>query len=109
MTDKIVNREDLPKDYTEMMKTESHHNHSIIVKNGVYRWEENSYINSLVDDIGLNELIMLLQLLDYNKNSEIYRKLYRCMGYSLSGYWDVFYWDVNNDLESEYKPNGKYS
>jgi hypothetical protein len=40
----------------------------------------------------------------YTKNSEIYRKLYRDMGYSLSGYWEVFYWDVNNEKVDEYNP-----
>jgi hypothetical protein len=32
-----------------------------------------------------------------NKNSEEVRKLYRDMGYSLSGYWEIFFWEVNNE------------
>jgi len=27
------------------------------------------------------------------------------MGYSLFGYWEVFYWDANNDIADEYEPN----
>ena len=26
------------------------------------------------------------------------------MGYSLGGYWEVFYWEVNNELAHKYKP-----
>jgi hypothetical protein len=39
----------------------------------------------------------------YDKNSEVYRKLYRDIGYSLEGYWEIFYWEVNNPIASEYK------
>lgn len=36
------------------------------------------------------------------KNSEVYRKLYRDMGYSLYGYWEI-----NNEDAGEYIPNTK--
>lgn len=46
--------------------------------------------------LDLNKVIVFLLKKGYDQNSEIYRKLYRDLGYSLSGYFDVFYWDMNN-------------
>ena len=37
-------------------------------------------------------------------NSEMWRKLYRDLGYSLFGYWEIFYWEANNEKAAEYKP-----
>lgn len=99
----IVERKDLPEGYQEMMKTESHHDHKIVSINGVLRWEENPAVNSLLEHISLNDLCPLLCVMGFGKNSEVYRKLYRDMGYSLSGYWEVFYWGMNNDDYAEYK------
>ena len=99
----IIKREDLPEDYTEMMITESHHDHEIVMVNGVIRWKACSVTNSLLGDISLNDLIPLLHVLGYDENSEIYRQLYRNMGYSLSGYWEVFYWEMNNEDACLYK------
>jgi hypothetical protein len=31
--------------------------------------------------------------------------MYRDMGYSLFGYWEMFYWEINNNIAHEYKPN----
>lgn len=98
-----VAREELPEDYREMMQTETHHDHKIVCINGVYRWEEDYFVDKQLERISLNDLIPLLHVLGYGKNSEIYRRLYRCMGYSLSGYWEVFYWDVNNEDVDDYK------
>ncbi len=64
-------------------------------------------VDNLIDVMNLNHIVMLLIYLGYNKNSEIYRKLYRDMGYSLYGYWEIFYWEVNNPDYAEYKPNTK--
>jgi hypothetical protein len=38
------------------------------------------------------------------KNDESVRKLYRDMGYSLSGYWEIFYWEMNNEDADQYRP-----
>jgi len=103
----IVKREDLPEDYTEMMAAETHHDHEIVLVGDVIRWKENPIVNALLKELSLNFLCPLLGELGYGKNSEVYRKLYRDMGYSLSGYWEVFYWDWNNEDCAEYKqPKG---
>jgi len=45
---------------------------------------------------------LMFMKMGLTKNSEPVRKLYRDMGYSLSGYWEIFYWDVNNEEAEDY-------
>ena len=104
---KTVERKDLPEEYSEMMKSEAHHNHEIVLVDGILRWKEDGTTKKLLERISLNDLCPLLDNLGYGKNSEIYRKLYRNMGYSLSGYWEVFYWDWNNEDCAEYRQPAK--
>ena len=105
--EKKINREDIDIDWiNEMLETESHHDHEILeTSNGILRWKENPVINFLVDNYDLNDIVCKLFNKGYTKNSELYRKLYRDMGYSLYGYWEVFYWDANNVDAENYKPN----
>ncbi len=96
----------LDKSYSDMLKKEKHHNHEIIQdEHGSFRWKENPSVNKILERISLNDLCPLLYHLGYDKNSEVYRKLYRDIGYSLSGYWEIFYWEGNNDEANEYVPN----
>ena len=95
--------------YREIMEKENHHKHKIIVdKNGTYRWKADEFIdfafnNNLID---LNDIVIEFHKNGIDKNSEIYRKLYRDLGYSLSGYWEIFYWESNNSIANEYKKSG---
>jgi len=99
-----LNRTELPKDYADMMKTEDHHQHEIIRdKHGTIRWKEDSFIRRLTDNCSLNNICAGFHANGGDKNTESYRELYRKMGYSLSGYWEIFYWDMNNDIADEYK------
>lgn len=105
--ERIVTREEiLEKDednfYADVLKHEEHHNHELIEVDGVWRWKSNESIDKLVDKLGLNDLVLFLRLMGYDKNSEFYRHMYRCMGYSLHGYWEIFYWDANNEDASAY-------
>jgi hypothetical protein len=106
--EKTVTRTEASKSWAEfrkMLKTERHHKHEIIRdSDGVLRWKENPHVRKLLENISLNDLCPLLYHLGHGKNSETYRKLYREMGYSLGGYWEVFYWEVNNELAHKYKP-----
>lgn len=105
MTIQIVDRKDLPEDYIEMMETEQHHQHVIVRDdNGVLRWKEDPFINRLVDACNLNNIIAGFNVMGINKNQEVYRELYRRLGYSLCGYWEIFYWDVNNPIANQYVP-----
>ena len=101
----IISRKELPSDYDKMMKTEQHHQHEIIMdKHGTIRWKEDSFIRKFTDDCSLNDIVMGFHSKGNDKNTESYRELYRKMGYSLSGYWEVFYWNMNNDIAGEYEP-----
>lgn len=93
------------EDYKEIILKEwMYHQHPIMVDgNGTLRWKKTLQIDSLISKCGINELFLLLEIVGYGKNSEVYRKLYREMGYSLCGYWEVFYWEMNNEEASEYK------
>ena len=88
------------EEYKLIVDTEIHHNHEIIKdKNGILRWKENKTVSFLFDNnmLDLNNIIINMYNKGYNKNSEEYRQLHRDLGYSLSGYWEIFYWEVNNE------------
>lgn len=107
---KIINREEIKEDlYREILDVETHHEHPIIEdEQGTLRWKKNEYVREIIDEkISLNDLLPMLCFMGYDKNSEVYRKLYRDMGYSLYGYWEVFYWVMNNEKASDYIPNTK--
>lgn len=106
---KIVSRDKIKeKEYRLILDTETHHDHEIIEdENGVLRWKPNLNVCKITERLSLNDIIPLFYYLGYGKNSEIYRKLYRDIGYSLFGYWEIFYWNVNNEEANEYKPNLK--
>lgn len=111
MTDKkYANREEVKTicdDYKLILDTESHHDHKIIMDGQTPRWEKSPIVSELVCKMGINDFVFTLSLLGYGKNSEVYRKLYRDLGYSLSGYWEVFYWDLNNEDAGDYRPQGE--
>jgi len=95
------------KDYREMLKKEKHHKHEIIEdEHGTYRWKANPTVRDLIGGkLNLNDIWILFNAMGYTKNSEVMRQMYRDMGYSLSGYWEIFYWEMNNENADEYVPN----
>lgn len=100
----ILDRKHIKKisdNYKEVLDREKHHNHELVMVNGIIRWKENENLRS----IDINKVIEIFYELGYDKNSEVYRKFYRDLGYSLSGYWEVFYWEVNNEDQNEYRPS----
>ena len=103
---KIIKRNKITEEtYREILDVETHHDHEIYEDNeGKLHWKENPKTREILSKISLSDLCQLLNALGYGKNSEVYRKLYRDMGYSLSGYWEIFYWEVNNEDASEYVP-----
>jgi hypothetical protein len=104
-TCKTINRNHpIVNSYQEIFNAESHHSHEIIEdENAIVRWKPNLKIKKYYENISLNDLLPLLDAIGYGKNSEVYRKLYRDIGFSLSSYSDVFYEPVNNDVNN-YKP-----
>ena len=98
---KTISREEvalIDEDYKLIVDKEWHHDHEIITDDhGTIRWKENPKVREIIDKGILNDLWYLFHTMGLNKNSEEVRKLYRDMGYSLSGYWEIFYWEVNNE------------
>lgn len=102
----IINRNEITDEtYREILDVETHHEH-IIYKDeyGTLRWKEDNAVREMVDKIGLNDICQLFDSLGLNRNSELIRKMYRDMGYSLFGYWEIFYCEANNDIANEYVP-----
>lgn len=87
-----------------MLLTEQHHDHEIVVVDGLARWKENPGVREVVDMCDLNNMIEDMEKKGIGRNDERYRRLYRNMGYSLRGYWEVFYWSMNNEDAEEYRP-----
>lgn len=104
----IVTRESLMdvENYKEIFDIEFHHNHEVIKDgNGTVRWKADPFIQKMIPGtMNLNDLwYIMFHSMGLTKNSEQVRKLYRDMGYSLSGYWEIFFWEMNNELSPEYR------
>jgi len=102
-----INREHLTEEWCrEILDVEIHHSHEIVKdEDGTLHWKSNPDVLRFKEKNSLNDLIPLFQNMGYGKNSEVYRKLYRDMVYSLFGYWEIFYWEVYNPLANKYVPN----
>ena len=107
----VIPRSEIQEDiYRDILDKETHHNHEIIVEHKlqdgepIFRWKPNPVVSRHLQHIHLSELLGLLRAMGFGKNSEVYRKLYRDMGYSLFGYWEIFYWEVNNEEAAQYTP-----
>jgi hypothetical protein len=103
---KEINRKDLENDdlYGEIMRKESHHDHKIIDCDGRPRWKEDPKVSELVEAMGgLNNIVRFFFAMGITKNDEVWRKLYRDIGYSLYGYWEIFYWEMNNEDAADYR------
>ena len=89
--------------YAEVLEQEIYHGHRIIRDNhGTMRWEQfpdrEKEIMSIFGASDLNDLFSR----GATKNNPLIRELYRCIGYSLSGYWEIFYWEWNNNSADEW-------
>lgn len=104
VTNKMKELEELINDcdYNAIRKVEGHR-HIIENNDEVLRWKRNPKIDDILEEMNLNDLIIELYSKGYDKNSELYRYFYRCMGVSLYMYWEVFYWEVNNEKSRKYE------
>ena len=99
----IIPRSDVSPFFNEVLANESHHNHGLIKDHlGIVRWRPNEKLSTYRDkmELPIGYFVEFLTATGYNKNSEVYRKLYRDIGYDLEGYWEVFY--CNNDESDSY-------
>jgi len=106
MSVEYIDRESLfdIENYKVIFEKEKHY-HKIVKINDIIRWEEHPGKTEFIKEKGLNHCVNQMILLGLNKNSEEWRALYRNLGYSLSGYWEVFYWEWNNPIAEEYNYN----
>lgn len=97
--DKILNEYDIWK---EMKLFEAHHDHKIIYDKKLKKfvWE-----TTYVGKYDLNKIMADFSKRGLTKNSEEVRALLRSIGYSLYGYWEIVYWEVNNSDVKSYIPN----
>ena len=94
--------------FHEILTAEAHHDHKIRSNQSGVSWEPNDMVKGFVcGRVKDEDIARLLTYMGYDKNSEVYRKLYRDCGYSLMQYWDIFYNPDNNPKASEYNPNTK--
>lgn len=89
---RLVSRKEAAKQYSDLMDSESYHQHKIVSSNGVLRWLPSEKVrNGSSPD--LNALTLDFERRGLTKRSEEWRSLYRDFGYSLSGYQSIFYSD----------------
>lgn len=97
--------------YTEVMRGEAYHDHIIVEgEHGTWRWKAYpEREKEIMDALGANDLNEVFGECQADgkhsgKNDQLIRELYRCMGYSLSGYWEIFYWIENNEDAYKWDP-----
>jgi len=74
--------------------------HKIKKYDGILRW----VVDPAFKNIDLNKATANFINRGITKNDEEWRDLYRKIGYSLYGYWEIFYWEANNPDAEEYIP-----
>jgi len=82
-------------------------------KNGTIRFEEKpERAKEIMDSVGAKDLNEFYEIYydqftpDYDepaKNNKLFRELYKCRGYSINGFWEVFYWEMNNEDVDDFK------
>jgi len=103
---KYVDRKNIDTtDCYSFLNIETHHNHKIVMVDKVYRWEENKEVRKAINDLDLCKLWNIIYDIGLNRNSELPKSIYRDMGYSLHGYWELFYSDINNEDFKDYVPS----
>ena len=102
---KKINREDVTDlDFIKIIKKENHHNHEIIQdEEGRLFWKPDMNLCTEIEGKNINDYIYNFLSKGLDKNSEEYRKFYRDIGYSLFGYWEIFYCNANNPICNNYK------
>ncbi len=86
------------KEYANVLSIEYTGHDLVVDKHGTIRWVEDPVQEkAIMDMFGATDLNDLYTKKDVNKNDHLIRVLYKCMGYSLSGFWEIFYWEANNE------------
>lgn len=88
--------------YAEVLETEELGHELYVSDHGTIRWVANpEKEQEIMDEFGARDLNVLF-MKGANKNDPRIRELYKHIGYSLFGFWEIFYWEVNNELAYKY-------
>ena len=85
-----------------LIYNESHHKDLVVFAepyNGLpagYYWVGRQDVIDHVNSIGYENAIELLEMLGFNQNDEVYKRLHRNMGMNLADYHQLFYKRYNN-------------
>lgn len=91
------------EEYQEVLEREFFHPLHID-EHGTLRWfPDPDREQEIMKQFGASDLNDLFGRCRADKNTDIIHELYKCMGYSLFGFWEVFYWEANNENANEYK------
>ncbi len=89
-------------DYAAVLETEELGHELHISEHGTLRWvADPEKEQEMMDMFGARDLNDLY-LKGADKNDPRIRELYKHMGCSLYYFWEVFYWEVNNELAYQY-------
>jgi len=93
----------ISEEYAEVLEREELGHELYVNEHGTIRWvADPEKEQEIMDEFGardLNDLFMK----GADKNDPRVRELYKHIGYSLFGFWEVFYWEVNNDCAHQYQ------
>jgi len=95
---------EMGEEYVDILEREFHDGELYVTPDGYVRWvEDPERAKEIMDSFGAKDLNDLFGRCRADKNDPIIRELYKCIGYSLYGFWEIFYWDVNNEDADEYR------
>lgn len=89
-------------DYAEVLEKDGH-DHELEMTGTVVRWKAKPDDHPC-HSVDLNEYCIAMATKygpNYRNNLE-YRQLYRDIGYSLFGYWEIFFWEANNEFADQW-------
>jgi len=97
----------ISEEYAEILETEELGHELYVNEHGTIRWvadpEKEQEMMDMFGARDLNDLFMK----GADKNDPRIRELYKHIGYSLYGFWEIFYWETNNELAYQYQGRNK--
>jgi hypothetical protein len=107
----IISNRALHPAFLEIFETEDHYRHNVVkitLGSSTHSyWQTNTSIYHFLQPLGLHQLSETLLAWGLDRNTELYRKLYRDMGCSLFNYKEIFYMPNDAYHPSQYIPNAK--
>lgn len=97
-----VDASKVAENYEEVLRCEPMGHKLYTDEFGTIRWEPDAdRVAEIFEEFGVDDLNGFART-GVHKNTDIYRELYKCIGYSLDGFWEIFYWEINNEDAAEF-------